>query len=687
MAQARSRILSANAYLQWATLASLTPPYIEQPVITAPLMPLPQWNVDSFDMEGLWVYYWNSAGESQGRLFRAISQEQILAKEWTMYDKYLPPNPPPLPADLTTASKKLLFQNCFATFRQYYSTCQPMSEGDGFWVDPYEFVACSKASSRRVGRPYHRMSWEAQDYAFAPWFSPCGMVTGVSRDSYQIPCRFGVGWPIRGIHYYFAKPNANVMQLATPFYCWDRAKQNADHSGVGETRTIRKSDWTNGGEYGLAPGVMFTGNARDFEGFAPPPYWGSGPTPLPLLPACDMRPIPVGPRRPNRSGFERIAENPPQRRPSFVFWEPDEEEWIPGPKRALPPEKEIVPNPPPRRNIAAQMVATGHIPYRRAIPPAGSPRPATPTTRRPCLATSVIARAPVVRRRLLPAGRRPDTPMSRRPNIAAILAARPKPSRRIVQQLAKLTAINPLKRTPIAAVLAQMLGVGRVPHRRVSMPPGVPPKPDNPHRGPYYSVPAAPPPLPGYVQQNSNFTAFSANLSLTFGSPSTPGNTIVASVAFRTGFGTTLSTPAGWTADSVTNDGSYEHHYFHKAAAGTTESTTWTLSLAIGYSFAGMMEFSGLVGTQDQSSALGVASPNWSTGSTAVLSSPTEIAIVDGECDTTGEVFTLATAGYVAVATVNYFFGYAILSSSASTSAGGTTTGANPAFSSIATYF
>lgn len=302
LAQARSRILSANAYLQWAVLASITPPYIEQPVITDPLMPLPQWSNDSFDMEGLWVVFWNSSGESQGHLFRAISQEQILEKQWTMPDKYLPPIPPPLPANLATASKQLLFQNTFATFRQYVSTCQPMSlghhgAGTGYWVDPYDQVMCERASSRRVDRPYRRISWEASNYNHAPWFSPCGMVVSVSHISYSIPCRFGVGWRLRNIHYYFAKPGAAVMTNATPFYPWNRAKENTDFSGVGQAVHYRQRFWTNGLEYGNAPGLQYTGNIRDFEGFAPVPFWGTGSTPPEFRPVCDFPRFdrPIGP--------------------------------------------------------------------------------------------------------------------------------------------------------------------------------------------------------------------------------------------------------------------------------------------------------------------------------------------------------------------------------------------------------
>lgn len=302
LAQARRRILSANASLQWAVLASITTPYIEQPVITTALQPLPQWSVNSFDMEGIWIKFSNWSLESQGHLFRAISKEQILAETWANQYLDLPPDPPALPADLTTASKQLLFQNTFATFRQYVSTCQPMSdghhgEGTGYWVDPYDTVSYSKISTRMVGNPYQRISWEASNYNHAPWFSPCGMVTSVSRICYSIPCRFGVGWRLRNIHYFFAKPCAAVMTNATPFYPWNRAKENKDLSGVGQAVQYRQRFWTNGIEYGNAPGVQYTGNIRDFEGYAPVPFWGDGSTPAEFRPICDFPRFdrPVGP--------------------------------------------------------------------------------------------------------------------------------------------------------------------------------------------------------------------------------------------------------------------------------------------------------------------------------------------------------------------------------------------------------
>ena len=289
MVQARQNVLSSNAYIQWGCLGTVATPYYEQTVVTDPLYPLPQWGPAAIDVQGILFTLATSAGENAPRLFRAIEATSITSKTWMYSTMTIPPVPPALPADLTAAPKDLLWQNTLATFRNYASTQQPMSdghhgEGEGYWVEPYDVIDYRAVRTRLWGRPWKRMSWEAVPYANAPQFSPCGTVVTVNRFSYLIPCRLGENWALRQIHYYDAPPDAEVMTYKTPFCCWARSKEYTDFSGVGEARKEKLADWTWGNSYGNAPGVMWTGPPSYFLGLAPEPPI---PTPSFLLPTCD----------------------------------------------------------------------------------------------------------------------------------------------------------------------------------------------------------------------------------------------------------------------------------------------------------------------------------------------------------------------------------------------------------------
>jgi hypothetical protein len=299
---ARQNVLSSNAYIQWACLATVVPPYYEQPVINEPLYPLPQWGPAAFDMQGVLFDLNTTSGENAQRLFRAVEAAEINHKQWVYWNMAIPWAPPALPVDLTTAPKDLLWQNTLATFRQYVATQQPMEdghhgEGAGYWVEAFQQIVYREVRSRRWHKKWTRMSWEASNWYYSPGFSPCGCATGVNSFSYAIPCRFGVGWRLRDIHYYPSPPDATVLPFATPFCCWDRSKEWNVFTGVGEARKERATDWTTGVEYGNAPGVMWDGTEEEFGGLAPVPYWGNGVTPLIARPACDTPVIsrPVGP--------------------------------------------------------------------------------------------------------------------------------------------------------------------------------------------------------------------------------------------------------------------------------------------------------------------------------------------------------------------------------------------------------
>jgi hypothetical protein len=352
MVAARQNVLSSNAYVQWACLGTVAPPYYEQTVVTDTLYPLPQWGPAVFDMQGVLFTETTSAGENAPRLFRAVEGSSITAKQWSYWNMPIPLQPPSLPDDLTTAPKDLLWQNTLATFRQYGATQQPMSDGhhgdgDGYWVEAYAQISYVAVRSRRVGTPWKRVSWEATPYANAPQFSPCGCVVTVNRRSYLIPCRFGENWTLRNIHYYFAKPGATVMEFPTPFCCWDRSKEYTNFSGVGEARKFKRTDWANGTEIGNAPGVIWTGPASYFLGLAPEPPI---PTPVFMLPTCDQ------PYQFAASAIRQQLPEPVEEVPKA----PARNQWNPA----------IVPPPPPPPLVPKQRLPVEEIIFAEEVAPA-----------------------------------------------------------------------------------------------------------------------------------------------------------------------------------------------------------------------------------------------------------------------------------------------------------------------------
>ena len=292
LAQARSRLMSSDCVLEWASLASLTPPYLEQPVITAALTPLPQWGPAILPQQGILFNFGTVSGAYTNRLFRAMDGTQIANKTWVTPNLLIPAAIPALPVNLATASKELLFQNTLSTFMNYTCFLEAMSlghygEGTGWWMMPWANCQYNQVSSWWVREKWQRMSWESANRNQCPEFSPCGTVTTVLRFSYTAPCRFGPDRPRQYIHYYYAKLGAAVCPFATPFYGWARAKENVDFTGPGELRKWNGKWWTNGTEYGNAPGVMWTGSAAQFAGTVPQSWPAGASTPSGLRPACD----------------------------------------------------------------------------------------------------------------------------------------------------------------------------------------------------------------------------------------------------------------------------------------------------------------------------------------------------------------------------------------------------------------
>jgi hypothetical protein len=300
LAQARSRIMCSTCTLIWASLATITPPYIEQ-YCAGPLAPLPIWGPTVTDMEGLWWRFDTDSGFGSTRIMRGIEMSEVYNLRWTLAPLDIPQAVPELPVPVTTATRQQLYANTLATFANYCGYLSPVDKlnpegGAGYYLTPYQRVYFSYVGSYRVGRPNLPLSWEPAGYNFRPNFSPCGMIVTVGRVSYQIPCNFGQGGQTSSIHYYRAKRGAAIFTLPTIFYGWDRAKENIFFGGPGETRPIQKNDYTEGYSYGNAPGLMFSGYPGQFLGYGPPNYDGTLPMVVPSLPTCDVPrpPPPIG---------------------------------------------------------------------------------------------------------------------------------------------------------------------------------------------------------------------------------------------------------------------------------------------------------------------------------------------------------------------------------------------------------
>ena len=297
LAAARSRVLCSNASLVWASLATIVPPYVEQAILPAPLLPLPQWGPNAGDMEGILFNFSSQAGYYQPRLLRAVDTTEYQAGKWIRRYLPLPSIVTPLPADLSTATKDQLWQNTLGTFCQYVGLDRPQDEGQygptSFLLGGYDTVSYNQIRSRRVGALYRRASWESMARSTAPAFSPCGTAVTVLRRCYQEPCRFYVNQQTTGIRYYWTPPGAGVLPIPTVFYGWSRAKENLYHGGPGETAQYKRAFETDGNAFSTASGTSYTGTPQDFLGNGIVSWYPYIPTPPSLRPVCDEPPAQV----------------------------------------------------------------------------------------------------------------------------------------------------------------------------------------------------------------------------------------------------------------------------------------------------------------------------------------------------------------------------------------------------------
>jgi hypothetical protein len=323
LAQARANILCSGASIEWAVCAQDYPPYAEQAVITAPLLPLPQWGLPGYELTGVQYFFNTANGQYANHLFRAIDQRFIKNLDTVGIPRMLPSGIVPLPADPTTATTTQLFLNCFTTFRDLTARMELFADlGGGIkqWnVIPWELAHQNGITTMKASHPWRRVSWEAWRWTETPGFSPCGEAATVLHTCYVAPCRFYVNGHPHPIHYYWAAPDAVVFPLPHIFWGRARAKQVHNKTGPGEITGWRRESYNKGQQRGGALGDHFTGTPADFLGQSFLPWSPEVPTPPAERPLCDF-PGP-GPRLPlDWLKLRRQRTQPPRRRRRTSMW-------------------------------------------------------------------------------------------------------------------------------------------------------------------------------------------------------------------------------------------------------------------------------------------------------------------------------------------------------------------------------
>jgi hypothetical protein len=295
---ARSRILAADAYIQWATVAEFESPFREIAIMDDIIVPLPQWGETQAVESALLWNFDDGAGETKGRHFLAIDGSEWSSRKWKRAPFYLPAGIPPLPTDLTTATKDQLWANTLCTYRDNIALIlrwgPPEFGVQTYKVTPAVYAEFVQRSYYPCGDLWKRQSWEAVPYTMCPPFSPCGMVTGVGRRSFLVRCRFYPGGPVQWIHYYYAKPGASAFPLPNIFWGRFRDEHCYNTDGPGELTGNLRRLWDKGAEYGDAPGDSCTGPAAGFVGQYVPAWTVPGLTPPELRPICDIPVVPPG---------------------------------------------------------------------------------------------------------------------------------------------------------------------------------------------------------------------------------------------------------------------------------------------------------------------------------------------------------------------------------------------------------
>ena len=289
---ARCLLMTPDVGLTWACLVPGFWPYWSLVIPFAPAYPLDQWGHLETDMDVLFWRFYDDLGNHSRHWIRPFAREDVKDGLWAFRDMQLPPGIPPLPLDLSTATKLQLLQNCFCTLRDktHFSRRLPnLPDGTPqFFVSQWKTLEFDSITQRRVGRHYQPVSWEAVPRVNAPAFSPCGSVVGVARSCLEMPCRFYVGAAPQGIHFYWAKPGAVALPIKNIFWPSYENREITNGPRTGIITPPHRSQWEEGFEIGDAPGTGYTGTQNDFLGLSSALWTPETPTPSWLLPVCDL---------------------------------------------------------------------------------------------------------------------------------------------------------------------------------------------------------------------------------------------------------------------------------------------------------------------------------------------------------------------------------------------------------------
>lgn len=183
----------------------------------------------------------------------------------------------------------------------YTGLLRKTAGGSNTWtVEPLREVYYTSVGSMASSHPYRPVSWTGAlspptgaGRIARPYFSPCGMVTGVSRVAYRRACRFfnDPGSPLGVIWHYYADPDAHVMfgrNRFGPKYGMPEYDLLPSNAGEQKTKiTYSKGAYPGGPPLGFEP----EGAPADFAGLAAYPANYEAGIPLPPAPACDRAAI------------------------------------------------------------------------------------------------------------------------------------------------------------------------------------------------------------------------------------------------------------------------------------------------------------------------------------------------------------------------------------------------------------
>lgn len=301
---ALSWIMASQVQIVGAVLVQQQYPQVRQCVLADPIDSLlkpdmsPYWDTVNTSPEGLRIEQETVDGRFVGRTFRGLADDEQANGRWIREGLTVPPGPlgPPLAPNIAT--KDELFTYALATIRDktmYARQLSGASPGNTLWeVSPWDAIYAPKLGKEDVGRKWRPVSWEALDYFGGPAFSPCGMVVDFVRSCYQAPCLFYPDALPAGIRWYRAQPGALAFPLPTVFWPTAEFRQYTNSAGVGEFTGKSLRTWMPGTSWSAAPGVGYTGNESDFLGQTSCPWGMTTPTPVDLLPECDMpAPLPI----------------------------------------------------------------------------------------------------------------------------------------------------------------------------------------------------------------------------------------------------------------------------------------------------------------------------------------------------------------------------------------------------------